>query len=102
MIIPPMAKHEVPEGNDASCKSLTVEVGYTLLGEFFETFANQKVNRPLYKKSDLQHAEPYQQLVALLEETAILHGSPAAFADLSIKGTLYKIAYATLFVFMHK
>ena len=92
MIIPPMAKHDVPEGNDASCKSLTVEVGYTLLGAFFETFVNQKVNCPLYKKSDLQHAEPYQQLVALLEETAILHGSPAAFADLSIKGNLYKIS----------
>lgn len=92
MIIPPMAKHEVPEGNDASCKNLTVEVGYTLLGELFETFAYQKVNCHLYKKNDLQHAETYQQLVALLEETAILHGSHAAFADLSIKGNLYKIS----------
>lgn len=92
VVISPMAEHEVPKGNDATCKSLTIEVGYTLLGEFFETFTYRKVNGCLYKKRDLQHTALYRNLAALLEETAALHCSNAVFGDLSIKGNLYKIS----------
>ena len=101
VIISPMAEHEVPEGNNPTCKSLTIEVGYIFLGEFFEAFSERRVNTHLYKKSDLQHTEPYRHFVALVEETADLLCSNSVFCELSIKGNLYKISALLLQMLCH-
>lgn len=90
-IVSPMIAHEFPQ-NNASCKRMTIELGYAFLGEFFESFAAQNTSCHLYKKSKLQHTAFYKQLITLLDETASLHLSKANFCELSIKGNLYKIA----------
>lgn len=90
-VIGPMAAHEFPQSN-ASCQRMTIELGYTLLGTYFETFTAQYSDCQIFKKRDLQHTAAYRQLVALMEETAELHCSDSTFSELSIKGNLYKIS----------
>lgn len=94
-IIPPMSAHEIPSSN-TSCKVITIEVGYTLLSEFFDILAERSMTAPVYKKEKLKQTAAYGQLVALLEETASLHRSGSAFCDLAIMGNLHKISYLLL------
>ncbi len=90
-VILPMACHEIPTDN-GPCKNLTVEVGYTLLGDFFEAFINCNSHCLIYSKSELQHTALYTQLLDLLMQTAVLQSSDSNFDELSIKGNLYKIS----------
>lgn len=98
-VILPMIGHEIPRDNSL-CKNLTIEVGYTLLGDFFEAFTNCNSHCLIYKKSELQHTEPYKQLLELLMQTAILRSTDSDFDELSIKGNLYKIS-ALLLQMLH-
>lgn len=98
LVIPPMAAHELPPSNRFG-KVLTVNVGYALLGEYFETFTGQNIQCLFCKKSELQNTEAYEAFVMLLEETAALHCSGAAFCELSVKGNLYKISAVLLQMF---
>ena len=90
-VIGPMAAHEFPQ-NNLACQRMTIELGYTLLGTYFETFTAHYSGCQIFKKSDLQHTAAYRQLIALMEETAALHRSDSSFSELSIKGNLYKIS----------
>jgi AraC-like DNA-binding protein len=90
-VILPMTGHEIPRDN-SMCKSLTIEVGYTLLGDYFEAFTNCNSHCLIYKKSELQHSALYKQLLELLVQTATLHSSNSDFDELLIKGNLYKIS----------
>lgn len=90
-VILPMASHEIPTDNGA-CKNLTVEVGYTLLGDFFEAFTNCNLPCLICKKSELCHTPTYTQLSELLMQTAALCPSDSDFDELTIKGNLYKIS----------
>lgn len=98
-VILPMAGHEIPPDNNP-CKNLTVEVGYTLLCDFFEAFINCNANCLIYKKSELQHTELFQQLSELLIQTANFQSSNSEFSELLIKGNLYKIS-AMLLQILH-
>lgn len=99
VVILPMAGHEIPSDN-CPCKNLTIEVGYTLLGDFFEAFTNCNSHCLIYKKGEVQHKALYKQLLELLMQTAILHSSDYDFDELSIKGNLYKIS-ALLLQMLH-
>ena len=85
-VILPMVGHEVPPGNH-DCRCLTVEVGYGLLGSFFEVFTEQKQSCLIYRKSELEQSE----LTALLYETAALYTARAEFSELAVRGNLYRI-----------
>jgi len=91
MVVSPMASHEIPENMPGS-QRITIELGYTLLGEYFESFKMRNSSCYLYRQSQLQQSKLYQQLVALLDETAALYCEDSAFCKLSIKGNLYKIS----------
>ena len=90
-VIGPMAAHEFPV-NSAASQQMTIELGYTLLGAYFETFTVQKADCRIYKKSAFQHTVFYKQMVNLLEETAALQYSAPSYGELLIKGNLYKIS----------
>lgn len=90
-VIGPMAAHEFPENNTAS-QQMTIELGYTLLGTYFETFTVQKADCRIYKQCEFQHTAFYKQMVNLLEETAELQRLAPAYSELLIKGNLYKIS----------
>lgn len=98
-VILPMVGHEIPSDN-GPCKNLTIEVGYTLLGDFFEAFTNCNSHCLIYKKNELQDTTLYKQLLELLMQTAILHSSDSVFDELSAKGNLYKIS-ALLLQMLH-
>jgi len=91
-IIPPMAAHEIPEGNDAGCCSVTIELGSVFLGAAYKPFLNQNRQFAVYEREKLGDTSFYREISALLEETAVLHPSSAVFRELSIKGNLYKIS----------
>ena len=97
MVINPMAAHEYPEGSsDAACR-MTIVVGPSLLGEFFEPFANMSPNSRILHLGDEKEENPFcGQLITLLEETAGLHLNRTEFSGLEIKGNLYKISALTL------
>ena len=91
LVIPPMAAHEVPE-NPMPCTKMTVEVGYALLGDYWEAFEERNRFCRLYQKAAVGHTPLYRQFAALLEETAALYASQSALRELSIKGNLYKLS----------
>ena len=99
IIVPPMASHEIPQ-NKGECKQITIEVGYTLLGEFFKEFESENANCRVYKKEELAHTSQYVELVSLIEKTAELHYSDTLFKELSVKGNLYRIS-ALLLQILH-
>lgn len=88
-VISPMAKHKIPQGS-FTCKKLTVEVGYTLLGDFFELFGSS-ASCVVYSPKE-SPAAVYEPLTALLRETAELNSAENPFSELLIKGNLYKIS----------
>lgn len=90
-IISPMAAHEFPMHNPSG-ERLTIEVGYSFLGEFFKAFTDQNFNCRLYRKSDMQSVAAYEELIALLEETALISRSNSPFKELSVKGNLFRIS----------
>lgn len=87
-IVAPMAAHEIPANTEPG-EMLTIEVGYALLGEFFNAFAQPDAGCRLYKKDG---SAAYAALAALLEETVSTQQSNAPYKVLSIKGNLYKIS----------
>lgn len=91
-IIPPMAAHEIPKGNDTDCCSVTIELGSVFLGAAYKSFLNQNRQFAVYEREKLGDTSFYQEISALLEETSVLYYSSTAFRDLSIKGNLYKIS----------
>lgn len=90
-VIPPMMAHEIPLQRRA-CKKMTIEVGYVLLGAFFEVFTSQVTDCRICRKSELCDNNIYPELVALLEETAELYSSDPPFGKLMIKGNLYRMS----------
>lgn len=85
-VILPMVGHEVPIGNQG-CKSLTIEVGYGLLGSFFEVFTELGQSCLIYRNSELRQSA----LSALLYETAALYTAHEDFGELAVRGNLYRI-----------
>ena len=91
MIVSPLAAHEIP-GNTEPCLHITVEFGYSFLGDFFENFVTNDPNCRFFNGIQLASNPLYEELKELMEETASVHSSAPAFSELSIKGNLYKIS----------
>ena len=91
MIVSPLAAHEIPE-NDTLCSHITIELGYSFLGDFFESFVTDNPNCHFFKNTDLPENPLYEELKELMEETAVVYNAAPAFSELSIKGNLYKIS----------
>ena len=91
MVVSPLAAHEIP-GNTEPCLHITIELGYSFLGDFFESFITNSPNCHFFKRTALASDPLYQQLWELMEQTATLHNTAPAFSKLSIKGNLYKIS----------
>ena len=91
IIVSPLAAHEIP-GNADPCLHITIELGYSFLGDFFESFMNNNPNCQFFKSTALASNPLYEELKELMEQTAALHNSAPVFSELSIKGNLYKIS----------
>ena len=97
MVVNPMAAHEYPEDGSASACRMTIVVGPSLLGEFFESFVSMSPNSSVFHLQDEKDVNTsYAQLICLLEETAGLHLNRTEFSGLEIKGNLYKISALVL------
>jgi len=92
IVIPPVASHQIPPGNDAACQSMTLEFGYGLLGEHFQLLNRQNPVCEVYRQASLRDTSFYREITALMQETAALIQSYSPFDALSIKGNLYKIS----------
>ena len=91
IVVGAMASHEIPE-NSPNSECVTIEFGYSMLGDFFDSFKARNSNCRVYKKSDLSDNTLYKELVSLLEETSYIHSSNVNFCELLIKGNLYKVS----------
>ena len=91
IVVGAMASHEIPP-NNKNCKCITIELGYALLGSFFENFKARNSICRLYKKDDFTESAQYRELVSILEETADISVSDTSFQELLIKGNLYKVS----------
>ncbi len=95
----PLAAHELPEGNDPSCCCVTMELGYSLLGNHWKAFTVPHSKCLCYRKCDMQHSPIYKQLADTIRETVTLHQSDSLFDELLIKGNLYKVSGLLLQLF---
>lgn len=87
-IIGSMIPHGLPETNskyDSEC--LVIEVGPTMLGEYFSHLENEAFPDPIFNLNSPEH----QYLYDLLSETYRLFEKKFQFAPLSQKGNIYKI-----------
>ena len=83
-----MIPHETLKSDNN--RTLVIEVGPVLLGEYFEPLA--KLNFP----SPLLHLEAHEELHALFLETAGIIESNLPFSELSIRGSILKICACIL------
>lgn len=82
-VVGSMIAHEIfPK--KVHCKTLTIDIGSVLLGEFFHSLASNSF-APVY------HLAPEDPLRMLLEETAEIYCARTTFSELQLRGNLYKI-----------
>ena len=82
-----MTPHEAPQNEDNGQLSLTIEVGPVLLGEHFKTLLSASLSNPVFNLDEMGEKE----LKDLLCEVASLRINSPDFADLQIRGNLFKI-----------
>lgn len=87
LFVAPVVSHEILEPNTPSSRSITMELGPSLLGEHFQRFMKLHANCVCLDLKTHNHT----QLRQLIEETAVLHEKRPNFYDLEIKGNLLKI-----------
>ena len=86
-LIGSMTPHEVPPNEYNGQLSLTIEVGPVLLGEHFKTLVSATLSNPVFNLYDRNE----EKLNSLFKEVAELRINSPAFADLQIRGNLFKI-----------
>lgn len=91
-IVNSMVAHAFPEEGGEDCCMLTIEVGPKLLLEYFAPFSKVKIANPVFHLNDSEGTPCYLRLLEMLRETAALKKNGSAFAELSIKGNLYRIS----------
>jgi AraC-like DNA-binding protein len=91
-LIPSMAAHEMPDGQDPACQKITLEFGYALLGEHFSLLSDRYEKCRCFRKQELGHTESFSKLAALTEETLDAYRSASDYRDLTIKANLFKIS----------
>ncbi len=88
-IIGSMISHEVLESeNYSSSNCVVLEIGPTMLGEYFIPIENQAFPNPIV---DLKQ-ERYKELYNLFNEVALFCQNSSDFSSLLIKGNIYKIS----------
>ena len=88
-IIGSMISHEVLKSNNHSHSNcIVLEIGPTMLGEYFTPIENQAFPNPVF---DLKQ-EKYANLYDLFNEVALLCKNSSDFSSLLIKGNIYKIS----------
>ena len=88
-IIGSMISHEVLEtSNNSHSACVVLEIGPTMLGEYFTPIENQAFPNPIF---DLKQ-EKYSALYELFNEVASLCNTASDFSSLLIKGNIYKIS----------
>lgn len=91
-VIPSMAAHSIPEQEPSKRKALTLELGFALLGEYFNSFLEQGSDCMVIKKSDFDKHWTFCELSDCLKQTALMkEDKEMDFAELHIKSNLYKI-----------
>lgn len=91
-VIPSMAAHSIPEQEPSKRKALTLELGFALLGEYFNSFLEQGSDCMVIKKSDFDKYWTFCELSDCLRQTALMkEDKEMDFAELHIKSNLYKI-----------
>ncbi|MBQ9860169.1 MAG: AraC family transcriptional regulator [Clostridia bacterium] len=80
-----MVSHEIPEDQNADCLALTIEVGPTMLNNYFDLLSGECFSPPVIRLED------DGELKGLLTETVMLLEENAPFSELIIKGNIYKI-----------
>lgn len=83
-----MTPHEILRSE--SCRTLVIEVGPVLLGEYFDAIAKLNPAQSLLSREDSS------ELCALFQETAGLIQSGMPFSELSVRGNIYKICASIL------
>lgn len=83
-----MIPHEILKSD--ACRTLVIEVGPVLLGEYFEPLAKLSFPHPLLDCAS------YPQLHALFRETAGVFEAALPFSELSVRGSIYKICAVIL------
>ena len=92
-VIPSMAAHSIPPQEPSERKALTLELGFALLGEYFNLFFEQGSDCIVIIKSDFDKHWTFCELSDCLKQTAILkEDNGNDFAELHIKSNLYKIS----------
>ncbi len=88
-IVASMASHEVLDSFETpESAAVVIEIGHTMLGDYFETLKNQDFSEPIFDLNSEEHSE----LRSLLEETAKLHGNMTPISKLLMMGNIYKIS----------
>lgn len=86
-IIGSMVAHEIPKNDDDTCRTLVIEIGPVLLSGYFDMLAQATMQNPIFKVDEKNNKE----LFDIFKEIINLKETSADFADLIIKGNLYKI-----------
>lgn len=101
-LIPSMAAHAVPPQPESGRKALTLELGYPLLGEYFNLLVNKGSDCIIVKNEDFNSHWTFRELCDCLKQTAMLkENNSIDFAELLIKSNLYKIS-ALLFQLLNE
>lgn len=95
IIIGSMEAHEYPEKSRGDCRMLVIEVGPILLSRHFNLLVNIALSNPILKVNSKSNPELHSMFLEVIE----LQESMADFANLSIKGNLYKICAYILRMF---
>lgn len=102
-VIPSMAAHSIPPQEPSERKALTLELGYALLGEYFDSFLEQGPNCIIIKKSDFDKHWTFCELSDCLKQTALMkENEDTVLTQLHIKSNLYKISALLLQLFQER
>lgn len=83
-----MLPHEILSSEH--CRTLVIEVGPVLLGEYFEPLAKLNIAHTLLQR------ETNGELYSLFEETAALQETGLPFSELHVRGNIYRICASIL------
>ncbi len=87
-LVPPMACHEIPDGNPLH-STMVIEAGPSLLRRHFDIFSKTKFTSPVVTLSD--NNKNHIELKSLFEETAKIKSDGDEYSELIITGNIYKI-----------
>ncbi len=87
-LVPPMACHEIPDGNPLH-STMVIEAGPSLLRRHFDIFSKTKFTSPVVTLSN--NKKNHLELKSLFEETAKIKSDGDEYSELIITGNIYKI-----------